>query len=193
MEEMYRRQEPEVQGDILEESSLHEAEPHREAAEDQAVSGNVHISEEVIVELAKKVLGSIAGVQPASQSIASKFGIGKKTGDGVRVSVEDKVPQSVTVDVYLLVKFGLRIPDVAWDVQESIKKTLESYTGYDVKAVNVNIQGVYFEEKPPVAPVSQAPAPVSESEAPAGGSEAPVSESDEEEDEKIVLPEGEQP
>ncbi len=40
-------------------------------------------------------------------------------------------------------KYGQRIPDLAWDVQEKIKDNLERYTGYTVKAVNVNVQGVY--------------------------------------------------
>ncbi len=32
---------------------------------------------------------------------------------------------------------------MAWDVQEKIKDNLERYTGYSVKAVNVNVQGIY--------------------------------------------------
>ena len=40
-------------------------------------------------------------------------------------------------------KYGQRIPDIAWDVQEKIKDNLERYTGYEVQAVNVNVQGIY--------------------------------------------------
>lgn len=174
MEEMYRQHEPEGQDAARQDQVLNEP-PLDQAAETQpSVNGAVHISEEVIVELAKKNLASIAGVQPASQSIASKFGIGRKSGDGVRVAVEEKGSPSVSVDVYLLVKFGLRIPDVAWDVQESIKKTLESYTGYAVKAVNVNIQGVYFEDVHGTAP-----------------QDAPSADKPEDE-EKIILPDVDQ-
>lgn len=121
-----------------------------------SVNGSIHISEEVIMELAKKTLTTIPGVMPASPGIASKLGIGRKASDGIRVSVEDKVPPLVTVDVYILVKYGLRIPDAAWDVQEAIKNSLEQYTGYDVNAVNINVQGIYFHDKP--APVPEAEA-----------------------------------
>ena len=36
--------------------------------------------------------------------------------------------------------------DAAWDVQEFLKKELESSTGYEVKAVNIHVQGVYFDD-----------------------------------------------
>ena len=151
MDELYKAQEPEVVTDSEPETvpaetqeTVHPAEP-----ETPAVSGTVHISEDVIMELAKKTLSSITGVQPASQGIASKLGIGRKASDGIRVSVEDKAPPSATIDVYILVKYGLRIPDVAWDVQESIKNTLQEYTGYSVRAVNINVQGIYFQERTP--------------------------------------------
>ncbi len=151
MDELYKDQEAEV---------VVEAEPETEPAEPGStagtaepetppVSGTVHISEDVIMELAKKTLSSIAGVQPASQGIASKLGIGRKASDGIRVSVEDKTPPAATIDVYILVKYGLRIPDVAWDVQESIKNSLEEFTGYSVRAVNINVQGIYFQERTP--------------------------------------------
>lgn len=117
-----------------------------------SVNGSIHISEEVIMELAKKTLTTMPGVQPASPGIASKLGIGRKASDGIRVSVEDKNPPLVTVDVYILVKYGLRIPDTAWDVQEAIKNSLEQYTGYDVNAVNINVQGIYFHDKPAPVP-----------------------------------------
>ena len=160
MSEMYKSHDPEM--DDLEQPSggLNET-AFQGLGEVSSVSGTIHISEEVIVELAKKTLWSVPGVQPASPGIASKLGIGRKASDGIRVTVEDKVPPLVTVDVYIMVKYGLRIPDAAWEVQESIKKTIEEYTGYDVKAVNINVQGIYFKDKPVVSPAPEA-APVEE-------------------------------
>ncbi len=156
MDDVYKPQEPEMVTETEPEAAPPEetAEPFADAtSEDEvetpSVSGTVHISEDVIMELAKKTLSSIAGVQPASQGIASKLGIGRKASDGIRVSVEDKTPPFATIDVYILVKYGLRIPDVAWDVQESIKNNLQEYTGYNVRAVNINVQGIYFQEKTP--------------------------------------------
>ena len=112
--------------------------------------GNIHISEDVIVELAKKTILGIPNIQIANMGIASKFGIGRKAGDGIRVSVEEGKVPAMTVDAYILVKYGQRIPDLAWDVQEKIKANLERYTGYTVTAVNINVQGIYLDEPQPV-------------------------------------------
>ena len=104
-----------------------------------ANGGMIHISEDVIAELARKTIQGIPNIKTAG--LAQKFSIGRRSG-GIRVSVE-QTQGSVSVDAYVLVKYGQRIPDLAWDVQEKIKDNLERYTGYDVKAVNVNVQGIY--------------------------------------------------
>ena len=104
--------------------------------------GAIHISEDVIVELASKTIQGIPNIKTASRS-GSKFGLGRK-GAGIRVSV-DHSQGLMDIDAYVLVKYGQRIPDLAWDVQEKIKDNLERYTGYNVRAVNVNVQGVYAE------------------------------------------------
>jgi uncharacterized alkaline shock family protein YloU len=116
---------------------------------DDRFEGSIHISDEVIVELAKKTILGIPNIQPANMGIASKFGIGRKAGDGIRVSVEEGKIPAMTVDAYILVKYGQRIPDLAWDVQEKIKANLERYTGYTVTAVNINVQGIYLEDPQP--------------------------------------------
>ena len=110
------------------------------------VEGDIHIENDVIAELAKKTILGIPNIQLANVGIASKFGIGRKTGDGIRVSKEEGKIPVVTVDTFILVKYGQRIPDVAWDVQEKVKTNLERYTGYVVKEVNVNVQDIYVDE-----------------------------------------------
>ena len=125
------------------------------ASKGNQFEGNIHISEDVIVELAKKTIAGITNIQAANMSIASKFGIGRKAGDGIRVSVEEGKVPAITVDAYVLVKYGQRIPDLAWDVQEKIKANLERYTGYTVSAVNINVQGIYLDEPQPVAVESE--------------------------------------
>ncbi len=107
-------------------------------------TGIIHISEDVIVELARKTIQGIPNIKLAGtiQKLSSKFGIGGKRSGGVRVSV-DHSQGNISIDAYVVVKYGQRIPDLAWDVQEKIKDNLERYTGYEVKAVNVNVQGIY--------------------------------------------------
>ena len=108
--------------------------------EESANGGAIHISEDVIAELARKTIQGIQNIKVAGK-LPSRFSIGRRAG-GIRVSVEHK-QGTIAVDANILVKYGQRIPDLAWDVQEKIKDNLERYTGYDVKAVNVNVQGIY--------------------------------------------------
>ena len=118
--------------------------------------GNVRISDDVIIELAKKTILGIPNIQLANMGLASKFGIGRKSGEGVRVSsVEDGKIPATTVDVYIQTKYGHRIPDLVWDVQEKVKGNLERYTGYTVTAVNVNVQGIYVDDPKEVSDEAQ--------------------------------------
>jgi len=118
--------------------------------------GNVRIADDVIVELVKKTISGISNIQLATVGLVSKFGIGRKSGDGIRVlSVEDGKIPATTVDVYIRTKYGYRIPDLVWDVQEKVKANLERYTGYTVTAVNVNVQGIYMDD-PKDAPEQEA-------------------------------------
>jgi len=116
-----------------------------EALASSTVGGVVKISEDVIAQIATQALLSVKGVQPASPGLVANLRLGKKSSSGVKVSVHDGDVPSITVEAYITVKYGLRIPDIAWDVQESIKKNLEQYTGYMVKSVDVYVQGVFFD------------------------------------------------
>lgn len=115
--------------------------------EDQkSPDGQLHISTDVIQEIARRALARVSSVVPGNAGM-SVLGLGRKNPEGVRVSLEEGTQSHISVDAYVLVRYGLRIPDVAWDLQEFLKKELESSTGYEVKAVNIFVQGVYFGEQ----------------------------------------------
>jgi len=55
-------------------------------------------------------------------------------------------PTAINVDVFLTVLLGISASEVAFKVQENIKRTVESMTAYKVGTVNVNILGIVFKE-----------------------------------------------
>ncbi len=55
--------------------------------------------------------------------------------------------EGYTLDVYMNVDFGVKIPQIAWDLQESMKKQLADMTDVPVISVNVHVQGVNFPEE----------------------------------------------
>ena len=66
--------------------------------------------------------------------------LGKKNmSKGVKVSVSDK---DVTLNLSIIVEYGAKIPDVAWEIQEKVKSEVEAMTGLNVIAVNVSVEGV---------------------------------------------------
>ncbi len=111
------------------------------------LEGRIRISEDVIAQLAIKALFSVDGVAPATPGLMANLRMGRKAANGVRITITGTDTPEIQVDTYISVKYGLRIPDVCWDVQEAIKDQVERFTGYAVKAVNVYVQGITFAEK----------------------------------------------
>lgn len=67
----------------------------------------------------------------------------KKSGTrGVRLVVDE---EGAVVDVYILIRYGYAIPEVAGKIQNAVAAALESMTGFAVKAVNVHVGGVSFQ------------------------------------------------
>ena len=111
------------------------------------LEGKIRISEDVIAQLATKALNSVEGVTPANPGLMANLRLGRKTVNGVRITISDGDAPEIVVDAYIAVKYGLRIPDVCWDVQEAVKEQIERFTGYTIKGVNVYVQGVTFGDK----------------------------------------------
>jgi uncharacterized alkaline shock family protein YloU len=118
-----------------------------ESGEVAGASGKVRISEDVVAQIAVKALSGVEGVRPASPGLMANLRLGRKATNGVRILLSEGEFPEVQVDAYVAVRYGLRIPDVCWDVQEAIKEQVERYTGYTVRAVNVFVQGITFQEK----------------------------------------------
>ncbi|KAJ51480.1 putative alkaline shock family protein YloU [Clostridium tetanomorphum] len=105
--------------------------------------GIVKISDEVIGVIAglatteiKGVVGMSAGpVGGITQILTGKKNLSK----GVKVTVGEN---NATIDLYIVIEYGIRIPDVALKVQENVRRAVESMTGLTVAAVNIHVQNV---------------------------------------------------
>ena len=63
----------------------------------------------------------------------------KNLAKGIKVETGEK---ETKIDVNIIVEYGVRIPDVAFEIQNKVKKAVENMTGLKVVEVNVHIQGV---------------------------------------------------
>lgn len=107
-------------------------------------SGSIRIASEVIKIIAGLAAMEVKGVAGMSGGMVDGFAelLKKKSlAKGVKVEVGEK--QSA-VDLFVIIEYGTKIPDIAYQIQENVKRAIESMTGLEVVEVNVHIQGVEF-------------------------------------------------
>ncbi|MBP3581360.1 MAG: Asp23/Gls24 family envelope stress response protein [Clostridia bacterium] len=100
---------------------------------------NVVIS---IVSLATQEINGVASISRKSVSVI-KSALSKNINRGIIVGFENN---TASIDVFVNVKFGYSVKDVAFRVQENIKSSVESMTEYKVGSVNVHVVGVTFND-----------------------------------------------
>ncbi len=104
---------------------------------------SVVISEEVVSVIAGIAVSEVPGVVDTAGGFAG--GISevlsgkKKLSKGIKVEVGEK---ETKIDVNIIVEYGTRIPDIAFEIQNRVKKSVKEMTGLDVLEVNVHVQGV---------------------------------------------------
>ena len=103
----------------------------------------IEISNDVIAVIAGVAVSEVQGVSSMAGGFAggiSEVLSGKKNlAKGIKV---DKNENKVKIDVNIIVEYGTRIPDVAFEIQNRVKKAVENMTGLGVEEVNVHVQGV---------------------------------------------------
>ena len=87
---------------------------------------SVKVSEEVVSMIAAKAALRVPGVSKLSGEFADKVTkkiLGRENiARGIGISKEE---EGLRIDIYLNVEFGTRIPDLAWEVQSSVKEAVE--------------------------------------------------------------------
>ena len=110
------------------------------------------ISEEIICMAAMKAALNVPGVNHLCDSFADNIAkkiVGKETPyNGIKLS-KDK--DMISIDIFLVADYGVKIPQLAWDIQNEVKKSVSGITDQILNAVNIHVQGVSlptrFEER----------------------------------------------
>ena len=109
----------------------------------EKLENQIKISNETIATYAGIAILEVSGVYAMGGTLAgiTEAISGKKNfAKGIKVDVDEN---KVKIDVNIIVEYGARIPDVAFDIQTKVKKSVEAMTGLKVLEVNVNVQGVH--------------------------------------------------
>ena len=105
--------------------------------------GSLSISDDVIATYLSEAVLSTDGVYDLyagfSDTLSKSF-LGKDSiYRGLKIVKDD---EGYEIDVYIIVCFGVKIPEIAWNVQKNSINRLESVMDIDIKNVNIHIQGV---------------------------------------------------
>lgn len=111
------------------------------------IANNLSIAEDVIGIIAGIAAAEVEGVSGMTlglvDGINQILGNNKKYSKGVKIELDGN---NVVIDLYVIVRYGVRIPDVAFSIQSSVKAQVETMTGLNVMSVNINVQGVTFDK-----------------------------------------------
>ena len=103
----------------------------------------IKISDDVVAVIAGVAVAEVPGVAGMAGGFAggiSEVFSGKKNlSKGIKADINEN---NAKIDVNIIVEYGSRIPDVAFEIQNRVKKAVESMTGLKVEEVNVHVQGV---------------------------------------------------
>ena len=106
-------------------------------------NGSIQISEDVVASVTGMAVLEVEGVCGLSSSIGTDIAemLGMKTlSKGVRLSTTET--GALRIDCDVVSKFGQNIFELAKNIQENVKSSVESVTGLRVAEVNVTVCGI---------------------------------------------------
>ena len=111
--------------------------------------GTVSFATDVVATIAGLAANEVEGVASMTSSSSTFADILSRKSSrnytkGVKVDIDNN---RVAVDVTIIVDYGSPVPDVAKNIQENVKKAIETMSGLDVLSVDVHVQGVSFEKE----------------------------------------------
>lgn len=105
--------------------------------------GNIIVEDQVIAEYVSDEVGKFDEVSRFTGGITESFSkniLGRElVGSGIKIQREEC---GIIINIHIMVYYGINIPQLSYDIQMSVKKSIEALTGLKVKAVNVAVEGV---------------------------------------------------
>ena len=114
--------------------------------------GEINISKETIRYIVSLNLADVKGVvgnkktvkNEISEMLMGNTNIISNASNNIKIEIKDN---KIFIDLFTIIKYGVRIPDIAWDIQNRIKEELIRKIGTDASEINIHIQGIQFPKK----------------------------------------------
>ncbi len=116
--------------------------------------GEINVTRETIRSIVSLNLADVKGVVGSRKSIIKEI-TDMLRGDTseneieeatrtIKVEIKDNKP---LISLYIIIKYGVRIPNIAWDIQSRVKEGLKEKLGTDINEIDIHVQGIQFPKK----------------------------------------------
>ena len=116
--------------------------------------GEINITKETIENIVSLNLADVKGVVGSRKTIMKEItdmlrgdtseNEIEETSRNIKVEIKDNKP---LINLYIVIKYGVRIPDIAWDIQSRVKEGLMKKLGTDINEIDIHVQGIQFPKK----------------------------------------------
>jgi len=118
----------------------------------KTIYGKVSIPKETIENLVKINLADVKGLVGSKKTIIKEIAdilrgkIDNEDRNRRNIKVEVK-KDGIFIDLFIVLKYGVRIPDIAWEIQNKIKRELKKQIEAENIEINIHVQGIQFSKK----------------------------------------------
>ena len=116
--------------------------------------GEINITTETIRSIVSLNLTDVKGVVGSRKSIIKEITdmLRGETNENeteeanrtIKVEIKDNKP---LINLFIIIKYGVRIPDIAWDIQNRVKEGLMKKLGTGINEIDIHVQGIQFPKK----------------------------------------------
>ncbi len=116
--------------------------------------GEINITKETIRSIVSLNLADVKGVVGNRKSIIKEItdmlrgDVDKNETEeadrNLKVEIKDNKP---FINLYIIIKYGVRIPDIAWDIQNRVKEVLLKKLDMEINEIDIHVQGIQFPKK----------------------------------------------
>jgi uncharacterized alkaline shock family protein YloU len=104
--------------------------------------GSIHVHREVISGIIHSAIDDFDNIFLARGPVLKRIihALGRRGHPAIKVTVDHN--NEVRIDLRILVKYGVNIPDAAREIQEAIRQAIEKTTNLKLTDINIHIQGL---------------------------------------------------
>jgi len=116
--------------------------------------GEINITTETIRSIVGLNLTGVKGVVGSRKSIIKEItdmlrgetneNETEEANSTIKVEIKDNKP---LINLFIIIKYGVRIPDIAWDIQNRVKEGLMKKLGTEINEIDIHVQGIQFPKK----------------------------------------------